>query len=130
MELLTQLFALLPTDFAERILKILFGAILALFGFSAMGCGPDQNAIERKVDAVMTKVVEPAVTNAAKDLKAQTGSLSGTLTGIEPGYVCDFEGFWVVGVKGKVTVRAVGVSGTVMGSVQGATSQPAVESEE
>lgn len=121
----TNLFNLVPADVYDKFIKWLVVFVFGLFGITVqLGCGPDQNAIERQTTSLMKDVVEPAITKAIGDLRTTTGNVSGTATAIEPGYDVNFEGFWVVGVKGKIEVRAKGVSGTLMGNVQGETAPP------
>lgn len=74
---------------------------------------PDAN-----VQYLMEKVVSPAVTKAVTEANTRTATLQGGVQGINPRYVVEFEGLWVVGVQGKVTAGLEGVAGQITGHVQ------------
>lgn len=104
--------------------SLVLPSVLCLFILCNLGCQPGQEPIERAVNTVMEKAVGPAIEKGLSQLGTTSGTISGNIYGIEPGYECTFEGKWVVGIEGKVAVRAKGLAGGVTGSIQGAESKP------
>ena len=96
----------------------LLAAIAAGFLLVA-GCKMEQSPTERVVDKLITEAVKPTLDKALKETSITNGSFQGSVQGIEPGYEGEFEGFWVTGVKGRVSARAVGVAGLITGNISG-----------
>lgn len=98
----------------HRLIAAIAAGILLL-----AGCSPDASPTERVVDKLVTDAVKPTLDKALKETSITNGSFQGSVQGIEPGYEGEFEGYWVTGVKGRVSVRAVGVSGLITGNISG-----------
>lgn len=98
----------------HRLIAVIAAGILLL-----AGCSPDASPTERVVDKLVTDAVKPTLDKALKETSITNGSFQGSVQGIEPGYEGEFEGYWVTGVKGRVSVRAVGVSGLITGNISG-----------
>jgi len=101
--------------------------ILPLWLFYALflaGCErPDAN-----VTMLFDRVISPAITKAVSETVTRTAQIQGTATGVEPGYATEFEGYWVIGVKGRVDVFLRGVSGNLQAAAQADRSaEPAPE---
>ena len=73
---------------------------------------------DAQIALMMQEVVGPAIEKAASEVVTRTAQMSGTLTGVNPGYSVEFEGKWVTGVEGKFTIFLDGVSATIMASGQ------------
>lgn len=106
---------------------LIFASMLLSLG----GCPNSQiDPISQRVADVTEKVVYPALQKALTETQTNSLALQGSLQGINPGYVVDGEGYWVVGVKFRAGVHVDGVSGQLSGATQAtggeqhATSQP------
>jgi len=114
---------------------LLLAAAFLLVGLSCPGCASFQSPpIEKFADRFIGEVVSPAVkeglTQGVSQLTVQAGA-----QGINPTYVATFEGKWVVGIEGKITLGVQGVAGQIQVSSAGgdrtvtsphAASQPSV----
>lgn len=70
------------------------------------------------VESVLNTFVKPAMDKALTEGATRTASLQGGLQGINPKYVVEFQGKWVVGVEGRATCGLEGVSGQITGHLQ------------
>jgi hypothetical protein len=84
-----------------------------------IGCQPNAEPIERATTTIFKDIVVPTVTKAVAETSVRTATLQAGAELIRPGLVTEFEGFWVVGVKGKASVHADGVAGQLTGHAQG-----------
>lgn len=105
--------------FFDFILRLIVAIIAALgLPFLLGGCTNGLDPIQSRTERVFSEVIVPMTQKLAAETGTRTGQLQWSAQGIEPGYNADFEGFWVVGIKGKLTVRAVGIAGQVSSSQQ------------
>ena len=93
-------------------------AIVTMLVVLVCGCAPNTEPIERAVNKVAENVIQPAVEKAAAELKERSGSLTGTGSLTNPGWV--FEGYAIfgTGVVYKGIVRLEGTSAVLAGSTQ------------
>jgi hypothetical protein len=83
------------------------------------GCTtPGQTELERLNDRVFVDVIGPAITKAMEETTARTAALQGGVQGIEPGYEVVFDGIIGTSIRGKATVRIVGIAGQLTGGTQ------------
>jgi len=97
----------------RRVLPLVFVPVLAFWG-----CSPDMEPIERSANTMLTEVVQPVMSEAVKELGQQAGSLQGSGSLINPGYVVEGWGGLFNGVIWKATVRLDGVTATLAGATQ------------
>lgn len=87
--------------------------------FECTGCvKPNAEPVERAVNMIVTNVVTPAIEKIVEETSTTSAQLQGGAEVIDPGYEGEFEGFWVTGLKGKISVRAKGLAGRISGSTQ------------
>jgi hypothetical protein len=67
------------------------------------------------VQMFFEKVGVPVVLKIVEENPIEAATVEGDVQGVEPGYTAEFEGYWVTGLKGKVTLYAKGVSGRLGG---------------
>ena len=105
---------------------LVFAFPLLAWLLAATGCGKEMTAEQKFVQYVGEKIVVPiaekAIENGIGNLQVQAGAQA-----IEPGYECEFEGFWVTGIKGRATLRLVGASGQFQLSAEAAPLPPVPE---
>lgn len=97
----------------------LVAAIAASILLLAPGCTPAVSPTERVVQQLNEKIVLPMAQKALQETSAISGSFQGAVHGNNPGYEGEFEGYWVTGIKGKISARTVGVDGFIAGSATG-----------
>lgn len=74
--------------------------------------------LTQKAGEMIDKVVVPAVKKISDETATKAAQLQGGAQVINPGYEGEFEGYYVMGVKGRVSLRLVGVSGQLNGATQ------------
>lgn len=112
-----------PLDWLKTALIALFGWLITLLG---AGCAPNSTELERMGNRLITDVIQPAVAKAIDETSVRTATLQGGGQVIEPGYDVAVEGFFGTGIKGRCTVRVVGVSGQITGHAQADQGQAAI----
>jgi hypothetical protein len=93
---------------------IAFAIAIALAGCTT----PGQTELERLNDTVFADVIGPAIAKAMEETTTQTAALQGGVQGIEPGYEVVFDGIVGTSIRGKATVRIVGIAGQLVGGTQ------------
>ena len=94
--------------------KVAFGALADMLGHVQDNTVNVQGEEQKTLD-----VVKPAVGKAIEEVSATSAQIQGGAEVINPGYESELEGFWVTGIKAKISVKATGVAGRLSGSVQG-----------
>jgi predicted small lipoprotein YifL len=96
------------------------GFVAAVLYLALAGCGAQTPFYPTKevFDVIVNEGIKPAVSQAVSQTHSDSYQLSGAIQAVEPGYEIDFEGFWVVGVKGKASVRLLGLGGHLAGATQ------------
>lgn len=95
---------------------VLVGVVF--LGVAVIGCQPDLEPIERGTNAMIDKVVSPAIEKASAELTARTAQYQGQGSLINPGYrIQGYAGFGPC-VLYNFEINAVGVSGNVAGATQ------------
>ena len=98
---------------------LIFVCPLIAILLASLGCGKELTAEQKFVQYVGERIVVPiaekAIENGIGNLQVQAGAQA-----IEPGYSCEFEGYWVTGIKGRATLRLVGASGQFQLSAEAA----------
>lgn len=94
--------------------------LLSLFAAGCItGCKSWENPpVETLAQQMITEVIAPAVQTGLQNGVANL-DLQGGIQGINPTYVATFEGLWVTGVQGKVSVGIDGVAGQITGASSG-----------
>jgi hypothetical protein len=90
---------------------------------AATGCAEQkataEQALVREIGSqIIVPLAQKAMEQGTSNLQMQAGAQA-----IEPGYEGDFEGYWVVGLKGRFTLRLVGASGQIQ--ISSRTEPPA-----
>jgi len=104
-------------------ISVLF-LVALLTPITLAGCvKPNSEPIERAVNMIVTNVVTPAIDKIVEETSTTSAQLQGGAEVIDPGYEGEFEGFWVTGLKGKISVRARGVAGRISASTHADRTQ-------
>lgn len=105
-------------DLVAEILRVLTGGVLILgLLICASGCAMDTEPIERASNQGI-EMMREALAKAAAELSAQSASIIGTGSLIEPGYKVTVTGIVGTGFVGESTIRVVGASGVLATAAQ------------
>jgi len=86
----------------------LIAILLAGLGCSEQKATAEQALVREIGSQIIVPLAQKAMEQGTSKFDMQAGAQA-----IEPGYEGEFEGYWVVGLKGRVTIRLVGASGQV-----------------
>jgi hypothetical protein len=104
-----------------------FVVALAWLSFisTLVGClerPPIEMLAEKMMDEAIVPAVKEGLSRGVEQLTIQAGA-----QGINPTYVFEFEGKWVVGIEGRATIGVEGVAGQIqISTVSPAETQPIV----
>jgi len=126
MDWITMLIGLLSGWFAKllEVFTGIFGGLLVaclvctVLTGGMIGCAPNTEPIERGANAMMEKIIGPAVEKAMTELSTRTAQLQGQGSLINPGYVIDGFASFGPAATWRFCMRADGVSANIAGATQ------------
>ena len=95
--------------------------LLSLTGCAERNATAEQALVREIGSQIIVPLAQKAMEQGTSNLQMQAGAQA-----IEPGYEGDFEGYWVVGLKGRFTLRLVGASGQIQISSRTEPPEPKV----